>query len=535
MNDSVLKWKGDSIIAEAFISKDASGKNYAILKANEKHFDKVANLQEQLYQDRNIESYPKIINGEPCLVVKKFHAIEDLKSALQSVGATEGIPDVDNIKGKDKNLGEMWEEFRRNEAMHFSGLAGLAGHGFMAFRGKREQDNTKMIMSLLYMINSGLYFAYGNGDRGLQIDAVLDDVNIMLKQSGVDLHKTSYEELMEKYEKDKPFAKKISDFVSDNVVFINEGIIGLTCNAGMIKSGIENRQIGIFTSGVTAALGSLISLIKEKPKSEQSPEMLATIPGRVVAELQNAPPFWNGISNWLNSSALATDVIGIYDAVENNKVAAKMPNNAGEYVKGKYDIDEVINHYQEKFNQGKIDLGNIADQFETDNYKQQQKNLEKTQADLNHAKRHERFHDEGAIAYQTTAAMSACYVAATFFQTVAYKNKAVSSDPYERYEALLVQAAQKAMQAPEGKERDKAIFLISAGLAAHDDVKGLNTDQINDHLHKEIKDLEINPFNSVGRNNIVKFNRNPAHLITPNEAQLNKTLSEQTDREFAKV
>jgi hypothetical protein len=526
MNDSVLKWKEDSIIAEAFVSKDASGKNYAILKANEKHFDKVANLQEQLYQDRNIESYPKIINGEPCLVVKKFHAIEDLKSALQSVGATEGSPDVDNIKGKDKNLGEMWEEFRRNEAMHFGGLAGLAGHGFMAFRGKREQDSTKMIMSLLYMINSGLYFAFGNGDRGLQIDAVLDDVNIMLKQSGVDLQKTSLEELIDKYEKDKPLAEKLRNFVSDNVVFINEGIIGLTCNAGMIKSGIENRQIGIFTSGVTAALGSLISLIKEKPKSEQSPEMLATIPGKIIAELQNAPSFWNGISNWLNSSALATDVIGIYDAVENSKVAAKMPNNTGEYVKGKYDINEVINHYQGKFNQGKIDLGNIADQFETDDYKQQQKDLEKTQADLNHAKRHARFHDEGAIAYQTTAAMSACYVAATFFQTVAYKNKAVSSDPYERYEALLVRAAQKAMQVPEGKERDEAVYLMSAGLASNREVKGLNTDQINAHLRKEIKDLEINHFNSVGRNNIVKI-KNPEPLITTDKAILEQKKLEE--------
>ncbi len=533
MSDTILKWQ-DSKITEAFVSKSAGGENYAVLKADPAKAASLGNLQRDLFEKNHLLSYPKTIDGEHCLVVHGFDKIEQLENALGGLEATSGQPNIDKLKEAPQTIAQKWDSFRHNGALKMSGFSGLAGHGLMAVQGFGEEARwdinkipeciakgveSKMIMSLLYMVNSGLYAYYGNGDRGLQTDETLAEMHKFLQKSGLDLEKTPYDELVKKYEHDKPFAKKLNDFVADNLITINESI-GLLCNTGMIKNGVQNRDFGLVTAGSAAIVGSLTAMfVEEKPMAEQDPEMLATPWGKAWAWVQNSPMMVNGASNWINSASLFLDPPKRWEAVEKGVMHAEMLNDAGDaYVKGKYNIDEVHQHYSDKLQEQKAALGN--NQWGTPEYTAAEKALGKTQSELDNATRHQNFVEDEAKSWQIPTAMSAFYVAATFFSTVSSKEKAVSEDPYEQYAELLTRAAQMAMNAPEGKERDKAVYLMSASLAANPDVKGLNANDINAHINKEIDDLQQNPFNSVGKseriiaaNKIVPLQRKPESQI----------------------
>jgi hypothetical protein len=234
-------------------------------------------------------------------VVHGFGKTEDLTTALTALEATSGSPNVDKMKEEPQTIGQKWDSFRHNGALKMSGLAGLAGHGLMAVQGFIEEARgdvknipqclakgveSKFILSALFMVNCGLYAHYGNGDRGFQTNETLDEMHKFLQKSGLDLDKTSYDELVKKYEHDKTFAKKLNDFVSDNVILLSESI-GLVCNIGMVKNGIENRQLGLTIAGAVSIFGGLTAmLVKEKPISEQDPEMLATWHGYKMHQWQ---------------------------------------------------------------------------------------------------------------------------------------------------------------------------------------------------------------------------------------------------------
>jgi hypothetical protein len=586
MNDFVLKWE-NGIINEAVVKKAADGKNYAILKSDFNDIDIVANLEKSLFEEAHLDSYPKTINGQHCLIVDGFSKMEDLQKILTAVGATSGQPNIDSIKGEKKDFGQWSEEFRHNSALKISGLLGAAGHvGLTAIgaiaESNRDKDGKihaikwnkghdgkshllrltnqegefelgtdldtdlnlkfggKIQLAAMFMVNCLLYAKYGNGDRGLQTNKILNETNDFLKANGIDVQTTELSDLFDKYQRDKPFMHKVDDFIADNLIQINESL-GALCNIAMIKNGIINKDFGIFSAGIASFFGSMAAIfVEEKPISEQNPEDMKNPLYRIWAWIQESPMRFNGYTNLYNAGSFVTDTAkplyaqacnGMLDGNPIDTIQVLMGNKTPKNIDEEYDIR------QQAFNDAKLQyINGMQNNVDPKILESLEKSYAKTTTDLNEANSFKLFQTHGTTVGTLTGITSSLYMGATILSTISSKDVAKSSDPYEQYDKLFVKAAKQAMLKPEGTERDKEIYLMSAGLAANPKVKGLDADQINEYLHKEISDLQQNPFNSVGKNNIVKLNKQPESSIkTHNVILSDSKLSQLSEPELIKL
>jgi hypothetical protein len=91
--------------------------------------------------------------------------------------------------------------------------------------------------------------------------------------------------------------------------------------------------------------------------------------------------------------------------------------------------------------------------------------------------------------------MSTFYILANIVSIFCSKNAAEDKDPFMKYEELLSSTALMVRQAPEGEEREKVIALAGTGLAAmHQEVHGINGQDISSHIRTLSQDFEHNPF-----------------------------------------
>ena len=511
-------WNNSPVLKDIIIEKCVGGKQNAILFAPEDAAsqEKIATLQETLIRDYGVYSYAQTVEGKPALIAKNIGDSEHFLEILESkaLGMIAGTPTVEEVKDPDAKkptFGDRFDEFRHQHGLRVFAALGMAGHITSAvflglpkeithrfgFEGEGNPDNLRN--AITNMVNCSLYLWKGNGDRGLQTDPVLKKLHAVFAENGIDLEKTSLEDAVKHYEENKPLAKKLDDLVSDNIMWFTEGL-GAYNNILSGMAGVKDQDYGKLTLSASAFVGSLYAmLVKEIPMKDQPQEKLDSPLGKLQAMAQASPLLVNTLSNIVGTVALPMDSIkrrnlitdqpltytetegGVVRTVETSYKAKA----AADLAKTTAKLDETYAlDGSELRNNPKADLKGTNKLRDT--------LLDQDAAQANTVA----LGNKSNIVWQAHGAMSTFYILANIVSIFCSKNGAVDKDPFMKYEELLSRTAQMLREeVPAGEDREKAIMLAGTGLAAmHQDVRGINGQEISDHIRTLVNEFEHNPF-----------------------------------------
>ncbi len=545
-------WNDSPALQDMTIETGHGGKLWAVLYAPEDtaSHEKLAALQETLIRDHGIYSYAQNIEGKPALIAKNFGKPEHLLEALQSTGVVAGTPTVQEVKdpnAKPMTFSDRFDEFRHTHGMRVYAGLGMMGHLTQAvflglpkeitrkfgFEGEGNTDNLRQ--AALNILNCSLYLWKGNGDRGLQTDPVLQKLHGMFAENGIDLANTSVEDTIKHYESNKPFAKKLDDFISDNLMWFTEGI-GIVNNVQTGMAGLKDQDYGRFILSASALLGSTYATaVKEIPMKEQPPEKLASPLGKAQAIAQSSPFFVNTLSNIVGTVALPMDSWRRYNLIKNRPVDfqetenGQVTNLSMRYKeKAGLDLEKARGEFEQAWNkQQGLSIDADPDKLRFNNgvdvdISASNANINKLRSNVSVAENAVKLGNNQDIVWQAHSAMSTFYLLCNLASIFCSKNAAEDKDPFMKYEELLARTAQMVTQAETGVERERVISMAATGLAAmHDQVRGVKANDIADHLKQLVQEIEHNPFVS---------------KTTPHQSQTQgKQAKEELHEEFARI
>lgn len=469
-------WQANSMISSALFN-DVDGKHkFATLFPSE-NIDpaSISHARENLLANHGLHSYPQTVNGQHALIVYGYDQPDELISALAIEKYAPGLSTVteefhkeDKVKQKASDVIDEW---RHGALLKAAGVAGLIGHVFNYGTALTDPDGinkNRLAISSLYVLNSALYTAYGNGGGNLKESSVINDLHDSLLDEGIYIDKSLYQSLQNKRTDNRPSGEKLEEFIKKNVVPINEGIgaivnVIMMREGGMFKSETytqapeEGKRNKIYygLAGLASWIGSMaVVTIPEKNMEKQDPELQDSPLGKAYSWIQESPMRFMGGTNIINMLMISLDAA---DAYEKNK--------------GKDDI-------------------------------------------------------KSRIQSVSPAGMALFYIAATALSTASFKSRADLG--IEGFDELFTRVAEEAITITDLQERQIAVNAIGKVLSQHDELdKDITAAEISKVINQKITMLEESPWVDTSRANIVEFTK-PSPPLGEAEQQLYNQLNEQT-------
>ncbi len=525
------QWGGNSAIKEMDICQTLSGEKRAVLYApdakDKAANEKIADAQMTLLGHYGLRSYPRYEDGRHSLVVYGFKKPEELLEKLQNTGYTFGTPKVSDAPARSDEIApglrNRMESFRHNGALKAQGIAGFLGNMALLARARLEDDPTKALIALIFFVNNWNYFHYGNGAEAMSPDETIAKTQKFLAHYGIDNTTTDLDKMLAKVKDHETVAKKLDQYVADNLIKINEGM-GAVNNVLMIVNGLQRKEFGIAGAGLSSLVGSLVAMFaKEVPIEEQNPELQDSVIGKIQSWIQGSPMSFLGVCNLINSGSLYADIPKFYKTSKDKAMDFKKDRASNAPVE-RVPTADVIEQLTKEMDAARAELGNMRGTVDgagkvSSDYKEVKNLLNTLEEEMDAARLSHKAANSGNIMWIMPTAMAIFYTAATILTLVSSKNALESDDPAIRYEELFSRAAQTALNVPK-ESRDEAIALMTAALDMDRDVKDVAPDEMAEIITTATKQIEHNPF--IQQSGLKRHKETPSPVTKPGKNNVSK-------------